>query len=101
MCVNIHQHLSRHFQYRICALKNCSYSQDDVQSAGKLYGYNWSSNQQWKLLFTVTGQSSLGQLGSSTAIGDAFGAGNDILAVSSPTSGSYFCKMKANSLTRN
>ena len=42
----------------------------------------------------MTGQSSFGQLGTSTAIGDAFGTGNDILAVSSPTSGyfSYFRK---------
>ena len=72
--------------YRICALKDCSYSQDDVQSVGKLYGYKWSSRNQWKLVFTVTGQSALGQLGTGTAIGDAFGTGNDILAVSCPTS---------------
>ncbi|XP_028400201.1 phosphatidylinositol-glycan-specific phospholipase D-like [Dendronephthya gigantea] len=74
--------------FRICALKNCSYSKDDVQSAGKLYGYQMSGGE-WKLKFQVIGETPLGQLGSSIAIGDPFGSGPDILAVSSPTSDVY------------
>lgn len=72
--------------YRKCALKNCSYSADDIQSVGKIYAYRMFNNGTSTLLFEVTGKKSLAKFGTSMAVGDPFGLGeNDILAVSSPS----------------
>ena len=53
-----------------------------------VYGYRWSVNGSSRTLFQILGKSSLGKMGTSMAIGDPFGDGeNDVLAVSFPTAG--------------
>lgn len=67
------------------------YDGEGLQSSGRVYGYELAgvgagtASQQPR--FTLTGSSEQAQLGSTLAVGDPYGTGYPVLAVSAPTWG--------------
>ncbi|XP_064605767.1 phosphatidylinositol-glycan-specific phospholipase D-like [Liolophura sinensis] len=71
--------------FRICAESNCSYSQKDKQSVGRIHILKASSKGP-VLKQTLIGRDEFGQFGTSLAIGRPYDNQTDVLAVSSTTS---------------
>lgn len=64
---------------------------DDAQSVGRLYGYSLSGIQSHTASLTprvrLTGSSEFAQMGAMLAVGDPYGTGYPVVALSSPTWG--------------
>ncbi|XP_070562446.1 phosphatidylinositol-glycan-specific phospholipase D-like [Ptychodera flava] len=72
--------------YRICVLKNCSYTKNDTQSVGKLDVFDFSQGKMpSKPLHSLTGVKSFGKLGSTAATGRPYPGDQDMLAVTADT----------------
>lgn len=62
-----------------------TFNMGEIQSAGKLYGFDATGSSDLSLAFSISGTSEFDKLGTSFAVGDPFGKGQNFLALSAPT----------------
>eukprot|EP01137_Pigoraptor_chileana_P012106 Opistho-2@64067 len=70
---------------RICANADCSFSDSDKQSVGRVYGFKFSSPAAADLIFTVNGEAEYQKLGASVSLGDPLGNGDIRVAMAAST----------------